>query len=944
MHAAAVEDLAVLELDAGDSSTALAAIHSLIDHHPFRDRPRALLLRALADAGRRTDALRAFQSYRDLLLDEIGTEPTAALVELDRAIASGDGQAAAWPLPASHPAFTRTRRVVEAREPRTGPALPTPLSSFVGRRDELTTVAALVESSRLVTLTGAGGCGKTRLALAVAAAETDRHTGGTWWVELGQLTSPNQVVEQVVTAVGLAPVPGVDLTHQLERHLSGGRRALLVLDNAEHLLVSVAELVADLLSRCPGVHVLVTSREPFGLTGEMVWRVPSLAVPPPDTPLTLAEVIEFDAVQLFLERARAARPGFVVDAGTVPYLISICTGMDGLPLALELAAARTRTLPIETVAQGVGNAVRWQATGIRTPLALAHHATLHASIAWSVDLLAPADRLVLTQLAVFQSAFTFEGALAVGTAHVDGDDVASALSTSVDASLLQFDDASGRYRMLRAVRQFCILRAQGTAVLDAARSRRARHQADWCTAVGNGRQGIERGLFLAEMPDVVAAMDWARVNQPREVFRMCAGLAAVRSALGHNGNVADTWAWLLSLNREAAVFEGWAEEWAAAVAGLMASATAQRIDVSAVVEEVTRLLRDDQARERGWVARGSAMDPAYRGHLGPILAHTDEIVARGDEMEVSIYGGFAAYMLALMGRLQESARHLDELRRLTRRHEATFCVDTVGNGYAAAVIGELTRGELRRAAARTADRIPEDPAFSMTAAAALAHVALMTNDEKTLRCAVDWSQAGTIPILRYLPTFIDLARAIMDGAVEPAADLAEQYWDEVAPVPVSGLHPLPIIVAALLTGGRLRVAAALTDTAVDLLEGMDPAPLLRAGVMACRAQLDLHAGRPDEVRSHLPELLNLTTAHGFVPMTIDALELAALAYDDEPDRSAPLWATAAAERHQLGYHYTGWPARPISARIIGPTTPLTLDEAVALARSGLVRSRTDAQL
>ncbi len=417
MHAVAVEDLVVLQLDAGESSTALTAIHSLIDQHLFRDRPRALLLRALADAGRRTDALRSFQSYRDLLLDEIGTEPSAALVELDRAIASGDGQAAAWPLRASHPAFTRTRRLVEAREPRTGSALPTPLSSFVGRRDELTTVSALVESSRLVTLTGAGGCGKTRLALAVAAAETARHPGGTWWVELGQLTSPNQVVEQVARAVGLAAVPGVDLTHQVVRHLSGGRRALLVLDNAEHLLVSAAELVADLLSRCPAVRVLVTSREPFGLTGEMVWRVPSLAVPPPDTPLTVADVIEFDAVQLFLERARAARPGFVVDAETVPHLISICTGMDGLPLALELAAARTRTLPIETVAQGVGNAVRWQATGIRTPLALAHHATLHASIAWSVDLLAPAARSVLTQLAVFQSAFTFEGALAVGTAR-----------------------------------------------------------------------------------------------------------------------------------------------------------------------------------------------------------------------------------------------------------------------------------------------------------------------------------------------------------------------------------------------------------------------------------------------------------------------------------------------------------------------------------------------
>lgn len=935
MHAAAVEDLVVLQLDAGESSTALAAIQSLIDQHPFRDRPRALLLRALAEAGRRTDALRSFQSYRDLLLDEIGTEPSVALVELDRAIASGDEQSPAWPPRTGHPAFTRTRRVVEPRDPRSGPALPTPLSSFVGRRDELMTVAAMVGGSRLVTLAGAGGCGKTRLALAVAAAETDRHPGGTWWAELGQLTSPSQVTEQVATAVGLAPGPGADLTAQLVHHLSSDQRSLLVLDNAEHLLVPVAELVADVLARCPAVHVLVTSRESFGITGEMVWRVPSLAAPAPGTSLATAEVLEFDAVQLFLERARAARPGFVVDAETVPHLISICTGMDGLPLALELAAARTRTLPIETVARGVGDAVRWQATGIHSPLA--RHATLHASIAWSVDLLAPAARAVLTRLAVFQSAFTFEGALAVGASEADVDEVASAVSALVDASLLQLDDASGRYRMLRTVQQFCILRAQGTTELDAARARHVRHLAHWCTEVGNGRRGIERGPFLAEMPDVVAAMDWARVDEPREVFRMCAGLASVRSALGHNGNVADTWTWLLSLDRDAAVAEGWAGEWAAAVAALMASATAQRIDVSGVVEEVTALLGADQARERGWVARGAAMGPAYQGHLAPILAHTEETVARGDEMEISIYGGFAAYMLALMGRLPESALQLDELGRLTRRHEATFCVDTVGNGYAGAVLGELTRGELRRAARRTADRIPEDPAFSMTAAAALAQVALATNDEATMQCAVDWSQAGTIPLLRYLPTFIELARALMDGAVEPAADLAERYWDEAAPVPVSRVHPLPILTAALLAAGRTRAATAATATAAGLVEAMDPAPLLQANVLASRAQLDLHAGCPDEALTHVPELLDVTTAHGFVPMAIDGLELAAMAYGEEPAVAAALWAAAAAERRRLGYHYAGWPAPPISAPVVEPTTALTLDGAVALARGERVQ-------
>jgi predicted ATPase len=760
------------------------------------------------------------------------------------------------------------------------------VSSFIGRADEVAAVSELIDAQRLVTLTGAGGCGKTRLALAVADATLDRHPGGTWWAGLGPLSSHAQVLELIARSTGHTPTSGADLTDELVVRLDMELPSLLVLDNAEHVLEPVDALITELLPRCPNLTVLATSREPLGRAGELVWRVPSL-----DTS---------DARELFLERARHARPALVLDDDAEAYVRAICAGLDGLPLALELAAARTRTLPLATVATGVGDAMRWQASGSRSTLA--QHATLHASISWSVDLLDPIARTVLLRLSVFESAFTLESATAVAGAGHSDDELAASISTLVDASLVELDDATARYRMLRIVRQFCSLRAQGTADLDATRRRHVRQVADWCTEVGDGRRGIERGPLIVEMPDVVAAMQWARQEEPIEVLRMCAGLAAVRSALGFNANVLETWEWLMSLDRSGAEADGWSAEWAAAVAALMAPVTAQSIDVGTVVDEVRCLLPDDRHRERGWLARGAAMAPAYRGHVGPILAHAEEAARRGDEMEISIYGGFAAYMLSMMGRRDDLEVRLDELRRLTRRRHTTFSVDTVGNGYAGAVLGDLSQGDLRAAARRATDRVPDDPAFSMTAAAALAQVALHTGDRATMACAVAWSRQETIPMLRYLPILIDLTSAVTDGSTEAAADLAEDYWEESAHVPVSRCHPLPLLTSALLAAGRLDAATSCVEAADGLVHDMDPAPWLRAGVLHGRAQLALHRGDLDALALHADRLAEMAAAQSFATMAIDASELAAAAMRPSFDRDR-LLAEADAARQRVGYRW-----------------------------------------
>jgi predicted ATPase/DNA-binding SARP family transcriptional activator len=938
LHASAVEDLAVLQLDAGEASSALVAIQSLVDRESFRERSQALVMRALVEGGRPTEALRAFHAYRSLVHDEIGIEPTAALVELDRAIAASIGSRTSLGPRPGDPAWTRARRSGAAPGHRHGP--PVPVSSFVGRREDLTTVLELVRHHRLVTLTGSGGCGKTRLAIAAAAAvaaEGDRHGPSVRWVELGVVPVGADVVEPVAAAVGLAPQPRGDPTVHLLEHAVGATPMLLVVDNAEHVLDAVTALLAELLPRCPSLRVLVTSREPLGIAGEVVWRVPSLAVPPPEVSVGVDDLASFDALQLFVVRARDARPGFVVNDEVLRHVAVICVGVDGVPLAVELAAARTRNLPIEVVAAGITDAVRWQATGSRAPLG--RHATLHASIAWSLELIDPLARSVLVRLAVFQASFTLEAALAVGGDGEPSDAVADAVGALVDASLLQLDDVTGRFRMLQTVRRFCSVRSPDE--VGRARSRHAHHLAAFCVEVGAGRRGIERLQFIREMPDLVAALEWAGAHEPRLAFAMCAGLAPVRSAIGHHGNVADTWRWLLSLDRDAHS-TSWCEEWATAVAAQMAAATAHRIDVSTVAGEVDRLLPADADRARGWLVRGGAMMSAYEGRLGPILGHVEAVRGRRDDLEDSIYGGFAAYMLALMGRVDESDRHGRELVRLTRRHHTTFRVDTVGNGYAAAVLVDLFRGDLRSAVRRADQEVPHDPAFSMTAAAALAHVALVARDRRVLARAVEWSQQRTIPMLRFLPTFIDLVQRRFDGELDHAADLAEQFWEEAATVPLSRVHPLPLLTAALMEAGRRAEARAMTSEAADLVAGMDRAPLLSAGLAASRALIAAGEGAAAEVASCLAAALETATAHGFVPMTVDVMgQVAAMAGD--PEMAATLRLAVDEEQRRLGVRLRrstdgGAPS--------GTSVPFA--EAIVLARRWLAdavpRTRADAQL
>lgn len=338
--------------------------------------------------------------------------------------------------------------------------VPARLTSFVGRERELAEVVAQVLAARLVTLVGAPGVGKTRLSLQSALGMLEAFPDGVWLVELAPLADPDLVPHVVADVLGVREQPGRTLTVSLAGYLRT-RRMLLVLDNCEHLIIAAATLAETLLQACPNLHVLATSREPLTIEGEVTHRVPSLSVPDlrgekvaslgSTPPPALAS---FEAVQLFVERARAASPTFALTERNATLIGQICARLDGIPLAIELAAARVRTLSVEQIAARLDDRFRLLTGGSRT--ALPRQQTLRGAVEWSYDLLSEPERTVLRRLAVFAGGFSLEAVDAVAADHPDESQVTVLLSL-VDKSLVQVEGEAGgerRYWLLETFRQY----------------------------------------------------------------------------------------------------------------------------------------------------------------------------------------------------------------------------------------------------------------------------------------------------------------------------------------------------------------------------------------------------------------------------------------------------------------------------------------------------------
>ena len=328
--------------------------------------------------------------------------------------------------------------------------LPIQLTPLIGRGSEIIEVREMLAGERLLTLTGSAGVGKTRLALAVAAEALDSQPGGVWWVELAPLADPNAVGRAALAALGAREVPGAPVVHQLAVEL-GDQPSLLVLDNCEHLVAACADLVTALLLANPSTSVLTTSREPLGVPGEITWRVPSMRCPSPEGGLDVPTLSQYDAVVLFVERAHRARPSFAVSDANAPAIAQICHRLDGIPLALELAAARCRQLSAERIASELDDRFRLLTGGART--VMARQQTLAASVDWSHERLDDAEQRTFRRLGVFAGRFPLEAAEAVVAAGGDLDpaEVFDLVSRLVDKSLVAVDEGRARRAPLPTV-------------------------------------------------------------------------------------------------------------------------------------------------------------------------------------------------------------------------------------------------------------------------------------------------------------------------------------------------------------------------------------------------------------------------------------------------------------------------------------------------------------
>jgi non-specific serine/threonine protein kinase len=420
---------------------------------------------------------------------------------------------------------------------RHGP-LPAPLTRFIGREREAAEVARTLAAARLLTLTGVGGCGKSRLALHVAAAEHERFVDGVAWVELAPLSDPALAARSVAAALGVREQAGRPLVSTLAGALQE-RCLLLVLDNCDHLLDACATLAEALLGACPRLTVLATSRQPLGVAGEVAWRVPSLDLPEATVQPTAATLAGVDAVRLFVDRARLVQPSFAVTDANADTVHRLCARLDGLPLAIELAAARLGVLSPDDILARLDDRFRLLTGGART--APPRQQTLRATLDWSYDLLAPDEQVVFQRLAVFAGGWTLAAAETVcADATIAPGAVLDLLARLVDRSLVVAETGAGgttHYRLPETLRQYAAERLGADAAAEATRRRHADCYLALAEAAAPHLEGRFNQAWLDQLErehdNLRAALTWAADSDGAVALRLASALFRFWLMRGH---------------------------------------------------------------------------------------------------------------------------------------------------------------------------------------------------------------------------------------------------------------------------------------------------------------------------------------------------------------------------------------------------------------------------
>ena len=523
LHLRALELLSEAAAGGGDWALAVATAEEAVAVEPFRESAHLRLMAAHAGAGNRGEALRAYERARRVLAEELGVDPSP-------------------PTQAAYVALLGEERPPPPASPRAATAspvrLPLPLTSFVGRGGALAEVRRLLGTTRLLSLTGTGGMGKTRLALETASEEAAAGARDVALVELGPLSDPELVPQQVLSALGLSEQPGRTPTDSVVDHLCA-RPTLLVLDNCEHLLAAAAEMAHRLLQSCPDLRIVTTTREPLRVPGETTWRVPALTTPESDERPSADELVRYDAVRLFLDRAAAVRPGLAVTDADAAALAQLVRRLDGIPLALELAAGRMSVMSIQELAERLDDRFRLLAGGSRT--APDRHQTLRAAVDWTYDALAPPEAALFDRLAVFAGTFALDVAERVCAGRgLERTDVLDLLSGLVDKSLVMAEQTDGttRYRLSETMRRYAQERLAEDAAEDAAM--RDAHLA-WVGELAARAEGELRGpeqvrwlrVVEAALDDVRAALRWGSERAEVDTLALAAALGRFWEVRGY---------------------------------------------------------------------------------------------------------------------------------------------------------------------------------------------------------------------------------------------------------------------------------------------------------------------------------------------------------------------------------------------------------------------------
>ena len=446
----AMEDRFDAEVSLGHGAGLVTELTDLVAAHPVRERLVAALMRALVTAGRDTEALLVYQRTREALADALGVDPSPELSALHVALLRGE---------------------LGRREEGRKTNLRAELTSFVGKDADVAAVRELIAGHRLTTLIGPGGSGKTRLATETARTLLGDLPDGAWLVELASIGASGDVAQSTLAALGLrdALLGGVPNAEPMDRLIAAlrEREALLILDNCEHVIESAAAFAHRVLGECRRLRILATSREPLGITGEALWLVEPLALPDGDA--GPGEIESSPAVQLLRDRAGAVRRDFAAGIHALPTMVRVCRALDGMPLAIELAAARLRTMSLDQLASRLDDRFRLLTSGSRT--ALPRHKTLRAVVDWSWELLTDAERMVLRRLAVFSGGASLDAAEQVCAGDgVEQEQVLELLTALTEKSLLLTEgDSAPRYRMTGTIREYARHRLAETGESDLAR-------------------------------------------------------------------------------------------------------------------------------------------------------------------------------------------------------------------------------------------------------------------------------------------------------------------------------------------------------------------------------------------------------------------------------------------------------------------------------------------